>query len=223
MPIQNNPSHLIYVEIDDAEGPPYLSSSFFVAIFDVPDAEKVSKYTAEMTAWLNKGRFARLLACKPRLGTSSPEATCIAAAYVAQNNGYLTVRNVAAESGLGPTLYACILEVASARRLKGVVPSLDPGKILAKPKQIWKRFNDDPQYQGKVLSVPIKGSHQEQWLNMAYSLAPGFSLLECTSKREAWKAYSSFWKKFPSNTEWREIVKKMAERSVDAHASGTHR
>lgn len=220
MALLNSSSLLIYLEIDEADPPPFPSSSFLVGLFDAPDAATICLYTTKTEAWLAKNWFFRMFTPRPVNDISEPAATCKAAAYILDNGKFLQVLNVGAERGFGPTLYAAILELARTRGREGVIPSSDPDKILERPKRIWEQFCRGPQYQGKVLSDSVPGQHPEPWLNRAYRLAPGASLLDYIGKRTEWKAYSSFWEASRAVTGWRGKAFDMARRSVEAHVSG---
>lgn len=223
MALLNSSSLLIYLEIGDAEPAPYFSSCFLVGLFDAPDAAQISQFTVKMKAWADKIWLARLLTPKPTIDISEPAATCKAAAYVMDNGKILEVRNVGAEQGFGPILYATVLELARARGRDGVIPSSEPGKILEKPKRIWEQFYKEPEYQGKVLTTSVSGQHPDPWLKMVYSLAYGEQLLDYKHKRWEWEMYENFWKDSNTVTGWRGHAFKMAQRSVDAHVSGAHK
>ena len=213
---------LIYLEIDEADPPPYFSSAFLIGLFDAPDAAQISLFTAQTKARAAKSWLARPFTPKPTFDVSEPAAACKAAAHLLDNGKFLQVRNVGAEQGFGPMLYATVLELARARGRHGVIPSTEQGKILEKPKRIWEQFCNGPEYQGKVLTDPVPGQHPEPWLNMAYRLAPGASLLDYDRKRVEWNAYEAFWNASNTVTGWRGRAFNMAARSVDAHVSGAH-
>lgn len=221
MALLSSPSLFIYLEIDEVDPAPYFSSCYLVGLFDAPDSAQIDLYLAREKAWAAKTWLARQLTPKPKIDVSRPAAACKAAAYLLDDGKFLYVQNVGAEQSFGPTLYATVLELARARGLRGVIPSSEPSKILAKPKQIWKRFWNGSEYQGTVQTSPVPGHHPESWLNMAYRLAPGASLLDYDRKRAEWKAYDAFWNALNSVTDWRAHAFSMAQRSVDAHVSGT--
>jgi len=210
-------SLLVYLEIDEKDPPPFFSSSFLIGLFDAPDAARIDQYSAKAQAWAAKSCLARLITPKPTINISESEATCKAAAYLMDDGERLWVQNVGAEQGFGPTLYAAVLELARARGRLGVCPSVEPGKILEKPKRIWEQFYRGAQYEGKVLTKQVPGHHLEPWLNMSYCLALGASLLDYDRKRHEWKAYDAFWTASNAITSWRDQAFEMARRSVNAH------
>lgn len=218
MALLNSPSLLIYLELDEAAPVTYPTSSFLVALYDAPDAAQICQFTD----WAAKSWISRQFTQKPKIDQSESTAACKAAAYLEDDGEFLQVRNVGAEQGFGPILYATVLELARARGRAGVIPSREPDKILDKPKRIWERFCNGSEYEGKVLTDPIPGQHPEPWLNRAYRLAPDESLLDYVGKRAEWKAYEAFWKKLHVVTGWRDCAFDMARRSVDAHVSGAH-
>ena len=99
-----------------------------------------------------------------------------------------------------------------------MIPSLDPTKILAKPKKIWLRFATDEEYADKVTVERFDGIHAELWLNMIYSLIPGQDLFAFEAMRSKANSYWRFWqsRKFDSSL-LASPARKIAERSVQAH------
>lgn len=219
MALKNDRSLIFYIEIEETHPPPYLTADFLVGIFDAPDAESILQHVEDMKTWAAKSKLARLFSSKPTLKSANPAAVCKAAAYLQDNGQVLVMKNVGAEIGFGPTLYALVMELARARGRQGVRPSTEPKKILLKPKRIWQQFHDRPEYQGKVLATPVPGSHKEAWLNMVYSLAPDTSLLDYERKRAEWRTYETFWKNLHGPVGWRYMAFDMAQRSVEAHVS----
>lgn len=219
MALINTQSMLIYVEIDEADPPPVPTAHFLVGIFDAPDAEHIAKYEEDKKIWESKGAFVRLLTRTPTMKADSPRAVCKAAAYIADDGKILIVKNVGAEQGYGPTLFAVLMELARARGRKGVAAPNEPGSILEKPKLILQRFCHGAEYEGKVQTTPASGKHTEEWLNMLYSLEPKATLLDYNCKRAKWKAYEAFWQNWGGSGYWRVDAFDMAQRSVDAHAS----
>lgn len=223
MAIKNTPALLIYSQVDETEPPPYPTADFLIGIFDAPDAAQIAQHVADLDAFSAKSSLARLFSKEPRFHGTWPDAVCKAAAYVQDSGDILTITNVGAESGFGPTLYAAVMECARARGRRGVRPSTEPAKILDKPKRIWKQFHDGTEYKGNVLTVPMHGRHAEPWLNAIYSLAPGAELLDYEQKRAEWKTYKAFWKNSINYDGWRNIAFDMAQRSVEAHTTGSPR
>lgn len=222
MALKTDESLLIYLELNETDLPPYPTGQFLVAIFDAPEEKQIARHVTKMKIWGTKSKCARLISKKPKIDVLNPKAVCKAAAYLQDDGSVLTVKNVGAEQGFGPTLYVVLMELARKLGRKGVRPCDEPGKILNKPKLIWHRFYNGPEYKGKVLTTPVSGHHSENWLNMVYSLAPDAALLNYKLKRAKWRRYEKFWKDSNGVRVWRESAFDTAKRSVDAHVSGTN-
>lgn len=222
MALITDESLLIYLQVDETDPAPYPTTEFLVAIFDAPDATRIAEYVANMEIWKDKKKLDRFFSKKPTINVHEPLAVCKAAAYLQDDGKVLTVKNVGAEQGLGPTLYAVVMELARVRKRKGVRPCDESGKILEKPKLIWQGFHTRPEYQGKVLTEPVPGCHPEHWLNMVYSLESSSMLLDYKHKRDKWKIYEKFWKDANGFRSWRDFAFDMAKLSVEAHVSGSN-
>jgi len=210
MALKHHSDLLFYSEIEDTEDAPIPTNEFFVGLYRDAAMERVLK--CENSRFVRFGRW--LLA----RSIERPEPVFVASALVRHKGGALIIRNVGALPGYGPLLYASVLHLARARRRIGVIPSLDPTKILAKPKKIWLRFATGEDYVDKVAALPFDGLHAEPWLNMIYNLNPGQDLFAFDDMRRNARAYWRFWQSRgfePSLLAY--PARKMAERSVQAH------
>ena len=145
----------------------------------------------------------------------------VGGAKVCEVRQALLVQNIGAKPGYGPTLYACILELATARGLKGVVPTREPNKILPKPKEIWRQFAHTPCYAEKITTRPLGSSHwthDEAWLNQIYTLVDGAELVGISSMRDRSKRYWSYWHN--NGCDEKQLLglcRNLAIKSVEAH------
>lgn len=210
MALIHDPDLLFYSEIADDEDYPFPNEQFFVGLYR--DATLNPILECERSRFVRFGRW--------MLGRSlkQPEPEFVAAALVQHQFGALFIRNVGASGGYGPLLYASVFHLARARGCAGVIPTSDPSKILAKPKEIWRRFAQDEEYAGKVAVRTCEGRHDETWLNMIYKLNPDQNLFAFDEMRRKSRAYWGFWQPRgfePSRFAYR--ARKMAEFSVKAH------
>ena len=214
MPLKHHSDLLFYSEIADTDDIPYLSNQFFVGLYRDAALQPILKCESSRLVRFRRWMLARNLA--------RPTPDFLAAALVRHSRGALIIRNVGALSGYGPLLYASVLHLARARGHKGVSPSLEPTKILAKPKKIWQRFATDNEYADKVAVKAFDGLHAEPWLNMIYSLIPGHDLFDFDAMRSKANAYWGFWqsREFDSRL-LMSPARKMAELSVKAHQEAT--
>lgn len=210
MPLKHHSDLLFYSEIADTEEIPYLSNQFFVGLYRDAALQPILKCESSRLVRFRRWMLARSLV--------RPLPVFVAAAMVRHSGNVLIIRNVGALPGYGPLLYGSVLHLARERRHKGVSPSLEPTKILAKPKKIWQRFATDKEYAGKVAVKPFDGVHAEPWLNMTYSLIPGQDLFDFEAMRSKANAYWGFWesREFDSSL-LMSPARKMAELSVKAH------
>ncbi|NYT59649.1 hypothetical protein H0A65_12040 [Alcaligenaceae bacterium] len=163
---------LFFAERKDDEHAGYFDECFFVGIYLAPSYERlrqwdeaVQKARTRPLGWLWPSR-------KLEGMPSELDVDFVGGAKVCEVGKALSVQNIGAKPGYGPTLYACILELAAARGLKGVFPTREPTKILPKPKEIWRQFAQAPCYTGKIIIRPISPSqltHSEGWLNQVFS------------------------------------------------------
>lgn len=214
MALKHHSDLLFYSEIEDTEDAPIPTNEFFVGLYRDAAMERVLR--CENSRFVRFGRW--LLA----RSIERPEPVFVAAALVRHKGGALIIRNVGALPGYGPLLYASVLHLARARRRIGVIPSLDPTKILGKPKKIWLRFATDEEYADKVAVERFDGIHAEPWLNMIYNLNPDQDLFDFEAMRRKSRSYWRFWqsREFePSMLAY--PARKMAERSVQAHQEAT--
>lgn len=210
MALKHHSDLLFYSEIADDEDTPVPTHEFFVGLYR--DAALQPILNCEGSRFVRFGRWmlARSL--------ERPAPVFVAAALVRHKGGALIIRNVGALPGYGPLLYASLLHLARARGRIGVIPSLDPTKILAKPKKIWLRFATDEEYADKVAVERFDGIHPEPWLNMIYNLNPDQDLFAFDAMRRKARAYWRFWQSRdfePSLLAY--PARKMAELSVQAH------
>jgi hypothetical protein len=210
MPLKDHSDLLFFSEIDDSEDYPVPTNEFFVGLYRDASLSQVLRCENSRFVRFGRWRLARSLA--------GPSPVLVAAALVRHKGGALLIRNVGALPGYGPLLYASVLHLARARGRIGVIPSLDPAKILAKPKKIWLRFATDEEYSDKVAVERFDGRHDESWLNMIYSLNAGQDLFAFDEMRQKTAAYWRFWqyRGFDSGL-LASLARKMAERSVQAH------
>lgn len=214
MALKHHPDLLFYSEIEDTEDTPVPTHEFFVGIYRDAALQPILK--CESSRFVRFGRW--MLA----RSFERPAPVFVAAALVRHKGGALIIRNVGALPGYGPLLYASVLHLARARGRIGVIPSLDPTKILAKPKKIWLRFATDEEYTDKVAVERFDGIHPEPWLNMIYNLNPGQDLFAFDAMRRKANAYWRFWQSREFNSSLlASPARRMAELSVQAHQEAT--
>ena len=201
---------LFFSEIADSEDVPFPTNEFYVGLYI--DAALPQILRCERSRFVRFGRWL--------LGRSldRPTPVLLAAALVRQKSGALLIRNVGAEKGYGPLLYASVLHLARARGRMGVIPSQDPSKILAKPKNIWRKFATDDDYTDKVALTAFDGRHAEPWLNMIYSLRSGQDLISFDDMRSRTRSYWGFWQSRGfREASLAEHARELAALSVKAH------
>jgi hypothetical protein len=210
MALKDDPGLVFYSQIADDEGYPVPTNEFFVGLYRDARLKRILK--CESSMWVRPCRFILARTLK------HPAPEFVAAALVRYLSGALVIRNVGAQTGYGPLLYASVLHLARARGLNGVIPSTDPFKILDKPKKIWRTFATGKEYAGKVEVRPYDGLHAEPWLNQIYTLNPGQELFAFDAMRGRAKTYWGFWqsRNLDSNL-LMHPARTMAELSVQAH------
>ena len=220
MAIKVNSNLLVWCSVADDEAPGYFSGTFVVGLFVSPSCAILLKHAEakkawESTPWYQRSPFQPKLSGMP----AQSDLTCVAGASVGEGGGNcLTVENVGAKQGYGPTLYAALLELARARKRDGVLPSRDPTKILPKPREIWRQFAQGSAYSTKIGMRGFSGLHPEPWLNNAFFLKEGAMLLPLQAMRNRAASCIAYWvAQGVYESSITDRIMDMAKLSVTAH------
>lgn len=209
MSLQDYSELMFYSECDDSKPPPFLVEQFFVGLYREKSFKEIIRCETEFCVPWARWRYG---------STVQPSPSFIGGALVQEMNKALLIRNIGTNIGYGPLLYACILHLARARRLDGVVPSRDPAKLLVKPKNIWRNFATNPVYSKIITCRPIPGTHSEDWLNQIFSINNGKELITFENMRSNTKHFWDFWRsKGIEPNGLSSGARAMAELSVQAH------